>query len=125
MKKGFTLIELLAVIVILAIILVIAVPRVMNVISNAKADSFESSVELLASGIKNEVMAGTITANGYCKTDGVNTVPAAVTAAVRYNPDDFGVCTFTVDTNTYEVTVTATGASTGKFGTQESITVTR
>ena len=121
MKKGFTLIELLAVIVILAIILVIAVPRVMNVISNAKADSFESSVELLASGIKNEVMAGTITADGNCKTN----VPAEVTAAVRYNPDDFGVCTFTVDTNTYEVTVTATGASIGKFGEQTSITVTR
>ncbi len=121
MKKGFTLIELLAVIVILAIILVIAVPRVVSVITNAKADSFKSSVEMLASGIKNEVMAGTVTASGSC----VTSVPAAVTAAVRYNVADFATCTFTVNTSTYEVSVTATGASTGKFGTQASYTSTR
>ena len=40
-KKGFTLIELLAVIVVLAIILVIAVPKILDVIENAKLKAYE------------------------------------------------------------------------------------
>ncbi len=42
-KKGFTLIELLAVIVILAVIALIATPLVMNVINDAKKNSFKDS----------------------------------------------------------------------------------
>ena len=46
-KKGFTLIELLAVIIILAIILVIAVPKILEVIENARMKSYKESVELM------------------------------------------------------------------------------
>ena len=46
-KKGFTLIELLAVIVVLAIILVIAVPKILEVIENAKLKAYEDSVNLM------------------------------------------------------------------------------
>ena len=46
-KKGFTLIELLAVIVVLAIILVIAVPKILEVIENAKLRAYEDSVNLM------------------------------------------------------------------------------
>ena len=42
-KKGFTLIELLAVIVILAVIALIATPLVMNVINDARKNSFKDS----------------------------------------------------------------------------------
>ena len=42
-KKGFTLIELLAVIVILAIIALIAVPRILNIVENARKGAAESS----------------------------------------------------------------------------------
>ena len=48
-KFGFTLVELLAVIVILAIILVIAVPKVMNVIEDAKKATLESTAKMIAS----------------------------------------------------------------------------
>ena len=42
-KKGFTLIELLAVIVILAVIALIATPLIMNVINDARKNSFKDS----------------------------------------------------------------------------------
>jgi prepilin-type N-terminal cleavage/methylation domain-containing protein len=48
-KNAFTLVELLAVIVILAIILVIAVPKVMNVIEDAKKATLESTAKMIAS----------------------------------------------------------------------------
>ncbi len=50
-KKGFTLIELLAVIVILAVIALIATPLIMNVINDAKKNSFKDS----AYGIKKAI----------------------------------------------------------------------
>ncbi len=50
-KKGFTLIELLAVIVILAVIALIATPLIMNVINDARKNSFKDS----AYGIKKAV----------------------------------------------------------------------
>ena len=46
-KKGFTLIELLAVILILAIIALITTPIVLNILEDAKRDTFKSSVEQL------------------------------------------------------------------------------
>ena len=116
-NKGFTLIELLAVIVILAIILAIAVPRVISVISGARADSFKASVDMLASGLKNAVVAGDVTANGNCVTTPI--------PGVRYTAADYATCTYTVDTGTYAVSVTATGAAASKFGTQASYTSNR
>jgi type IV pilus assembly protein PilA len=117
-NKGFTLVELLAVIVVLAIILAIAVPRVISVINGAKADSFKASVDMLASGLKNAVIGGTVTAGGDCK--------ATAIPGVRYTTADFATCTYTiVDAEAMTVSVTATGASGGKFGTQGSYTSTR
>lgn len=55
-RKGFTLIELLAVIVILAILMVIAVPRILDVINKSKTSANDSSIKLLKSGIKTQVM---------------------------------------------------------------------
>ena len=42
-KKGFTLIELLAVIIVLTIIALIAIPRIFNIIENARKESFRNS----------------------------------------------------------------------------------
>ena len=47
MKKGFTLIELLAVILILGIISLIAIPKVTDVIEDAKKGAAETSAEAL------------------------------------------------------------------------------
>ncbi|MBQ2946803.1 MAG: prepilin-type N-terminal cleavage/methylation domain-containing protein [Bacilli bacterium] len=54
-KSGFTLIELLAVIVILAIIALIATPIILGIISDAREQSNERSVELYASAIRNGI----------------------------------------------------------------------
>ena len=53
MKKGFTLVELLAVIIIIGIIATITTPIVLNVISTAKAKSFEDSTTLLLKASQN------------------------------------------------------------------------
>ena len=47
MRKGFTLIELLAVIVILAIIALIATPIILNIITEAKLESYKISLNNL------------------------------------------------------------------------------
>ena len=60
-KNGFTLIELLAVIVILAIIALIATPIILGIISDAKKESEERSVELYASAVRNAVAAYQLT----------------------------------------------------------------
>ncbi len=44
-KNGFTLVELLAVIVVLAIIMIIAIPSVLNVMNNARRETFVLYVE--------------------------------------------------------------------------------
>lgn len=116
-NKGFTLIELLAVIVVLAIILAIAVPRVISVINGAKGDSFKASVDMLASGLKNAVIGGTVTAGGNCVSTPI--------PGVRYTTADYATCTYSVDTAAMTVSVTATGASGGKFGTQDPYTSNR
>ena len=54
-KSGFTLIELLAVIVILAIIALIATPIILGIISDAREQSNERSVELYASAMRNGI----------------------------------------------------------------------
>jgi len=55
-KNGFTLVELLAVIVILAIILVIAVPKVMDIINDAKKGTLESTAKMIASAAEKKKM---------------------------------------------------------------------
>ena len=47
-KRGFTLVELLAVIAVLAIILVIAVPKIMNVIEDAREGTLLATAKIIA-----------------------------------------------------------------------------
>lgn len=72
---------------------------------------------MLASGLKNAVIGGTVTAGGNCVSTPI--------PGVRYTTADYGTCTYTVNTTTMTVSVTAEGASGGKFGTQSSYTSTR
>ena len=55
-NKGFTLIELLAVIVILAIISVIAIPRILNVVEEAKKGSAEASALGYIDAVEKQIM---------------------------------------------------------------------
>ena len=55
-KKGFTLIELLAVIVILVIISVIAIPRILNVVEEAKKGSAEASALGYIDAVEKQIM---------------------------------------------------------------------
>jgi len=54
-KRGFTLVELLSVIVILAIILAIAIPKVLNVMTNAKLGSIETTTKVLADAAQKQL----------------------------------------------------------------------
>jgi len=59
-KNAFTLVELLAVIVILAIILVIAVPKVMEIITDAKKGTLESTAKMIASAAEKAKVQNTV-----------------------------------------------------------------
>ena len=61
MKKGFTLIELLAVIVILAVISLIAVPVVLNIIDDARINSYKLSASNYTKGVVTEIAAKNLT----------------------------------------------------------------
>lgn len=105
-KKGFTLIELLAVIVVLAIILVIAVPRVLDVINNARKEALGKSAQLVVSSLEQkyaeQIMAGKTWVDGACAD------------VVKFNTSE-GTCSYTTDATGDEpvFTVTITGA--GRF----------
>ncbi len=60
MNKGFTLIELLAVIVILAVIALIATPLIMNVINDAKKNSFKDSAYGIIKAVELRAMEGSL-----------------------------------------------------------------
>ena len=63
-KKGFTLIELLAVIVILAVIALIATPLIMNVINDARKNSFKDSAYGITKAIELKSMRERLNDNG-------------------------------------------------------------
>ena len=63
-KKGFTLIELLAVIVILAVIAIIATPLIMNVINDARKNSFKDSAYGITKAIELKSMRERLNDNG-------------------------------------------------------------
>ena len=65
MSKAFTLIELLAVIVILAIIALIAVPIVINIINNAKKESYKRSVDLYVDAVEKTMIKHQMTHSGF------------------------------------------------------------
>ncbi len=60
-NKGFTLIELLAVIVILAIIMLITTPTVLNIIENARVESFKTSVYGIINTVEQSYAKETLT----------------------------------------------------------------
>ncbi len=57
MKKGFTLVELIAVVVILGIILIIAVPKITDVINNAKINAVIKNEEMLIRATRNYLVS--------------------------------------------------------------------
>ena len=63
-KKGFTLIELLAVIVILAVIALIATPLIMNVINDARKNSFKDSAYGITKAVELRAMTELQDPNG-------------------------------------------------------------
>jgi len=51
-KAGFTLVELLAVIAILAVLILVAVPMILNIVNDAKEDSFRNNVRMVLHAIE-------------------------------------------------------------------------
>ena len=80
-KKGFTLIELLAVIVILAVIALIATPLIMNVINDAKKNSFKDSAYGIIKAVELRVM------NDQIEGSGGNYKIDVTTDAITYSGD--------------------------------------
>ena len=122
-KKGFTLIELLAVIVILAVIALIATPLIMNVINDAKKNSFKDSAYGIIKAVELRVMeeeqkqtatggpykvdvAGTsITYSGDKPTQGMALIDRNGNITLYMKNDSF--CA-KKEANTTEITVTST-----------------
>ncbi len=92
MKKGFTLIELLAVIVILAIILVIAVPKVLDSMSSARNDAFESSAKSVYKSLESRINAYIL---GVETTNIADSAAFATDCPTEYWTATNGVCKYT------------------------------
>ena len=56
-RNGFTLIELLAVIIVLAIIMIIAIPTVLDVMNNARKQSFVIAIDKYVTAVQQQYMA--------------------------------------------------------------------
>ena len=68
-KNGFTLVELLAVIVVLAIIMILAIPAVLNVMDNARRQSFVIAIDKYVTAVQQQFMSDS--SFGDAKTAGV------------------------------------------------------
>lgn len=113
--SGFTLVELLAVIVILAVILIIAVPRVMDIISNTRKSSFETSIKLIASSAEKKYTENKI-----------NNVTEEITceSVAKINNNDYESCEITFDGDVAKVTAIGSGRFDGLkviYGTKTSV----
>ena len=56
-KNGFTLVELLAVIVVLAIIMILAIPAVLNVMDDARRQSFVIAIDKYVTAVQQQFMS--------------------------------------------------------------------
>ncbi len=56
-RNGFTLIELLAVIVVLAIIMIIAIPTVLDVMNNARKQSFVIAIDKYVTAVQQQYLS--------------------------------------------------------------------
>jgi len=99
-EKGFTLVELLAVIVILAIILVIAVPKVMNIISDAKKGTLESTAKMIASQAEKQKVQNAILG----KTEEIT-----CDSVTKLNNVDYESCSIIFDDDIAKVTIIGSG----------------
>ena len=124
-RNGFTLVELLAVIVILAIILVIAVPSIMNTIKDARKASYESTAKMVASAAETQYMVALTldkVVTGDYPDSGVDATkfytgsadkPATCGAWANLDSNEYGACTYYIDSNKVaHVTIAAKSNST-------------
>jgi len=105
-EKGFTLVELLAVIVILAIILVIAVPKIMDVINDAKKATLESTAKMIASQAEKQKVQNTVLG----KEEEITCDSVA-----QINKTDYASCSIEFDDNTAKVTIEGSGKFEGLY----------
>ncbi len=96
-NKGFTLIELLAVIVVLAVIMVIATQQINQVIKKNTADSFKSSLDMVAKQAKT-----------YYASEGMDPSDAQLESMVDYNTSEY-----TIEYDSSKICLVA--AENGKF----------
>lgn len=119
-KKGFTLIELLAVIVVLAIILAVAVPRVLDVIEDARKESLGKSAQMVARYI-NQAYAIDL-AQGNLAQTAVSAGTACPAEAGFASPTD-GACTYQLALTGSEPTVTVTIVGAGRFARWTAVSI--
>lgn len=126
-RNGFTLVELLAVIVILAIILVIAVPSIMNTIKDARKASYESTAKMVASAAETQYMVALtldkVVSGDYPASEGdvdatkfytgSSTKPAPCGAWANLDANEYGACTYYIDSaKVAHITIAAKDTST-------------
>lgn len=112
-KKGFTLIELLAVIVILAIIALIATPIVLNIIENAKKDSYANSTNGYVDAVKLAYVTATANGTTIAATASLSTISITGDKATSgsYTVDTSGnVSVYAVYSNGYKCTANNLGS---------------
>ena len=106
LNNGFTLVELLAVIVILAIILVIAVPKVMNVIEDAKKATLESTAKMIAGQAEKQKIQNTVLG----KTNEIT-----CESVTKINDVDYDTCEVIFENNVAYVTIAGKGKFEGLY----------
>ena len=124
-KKGFTLIELLAVIVILAIISVIALPKILNVVEEAKKGSAEASALGYIDAVEKQIMINATSHSHDEITDGTYEVPLEAKYGVTVKgkaPADGEIVIENGKVKTYSIVVD--GYTISFDGTTKSVTKT-